>query len=499
MSEPSAQPPGLIARVVAASARQRGLTLTGVVAAFAWGVYAILHTPLDAIPDLSDVQVIVYSEWPGRGPTLVEDQITYPISTTLISAPHVRYVRGQSFFGLSFVNVIFEDGTDPYWARSRVLEYLSTASARLPEGVTPTLGPDATGVGWVFEYALVDRSGKLDLAQLRSLQDWNLRYALASVPGVAEVASIGGFVREYQVQVDPNRLRSFGLPLSEVVAAVRSANQETGGGVIEIAGHEQVIRGRGLIAGPAELEQLPLRASARGTPVRLGDVAVVSLGPEMRRGIVELDGEGEVVGGIVVMRFGENALAVIDAVKQRLAEVRPGLPSGVEIVPTYDRSRLIRDAVATLRHTLIEEMIVVSLVIFVFLLHARSALIPILTIPVGVALAFVPMLAQGLNANIMSLGGIAVAIGAMVDAAIIVVENIHKRLEAWEAAGRAGSREGVILAAMQEVGPSVFFALLVITVSFLPIFTLDRHGGPALQAARVHEDLLRWASRPCSR
>ena len=466
-------PTGVIARVVAACARQRGLTLLGVAAAFAWGVYAIERTPLDAIPDLSDVQVIVFSEWPGRGPTLVEDQITYPISATLLSAPRVRYVRGQSFFGLSFVNVIFEDGTDLYWARSRVLEYMNTATSRLPEGVTPTLGPDATGVGWVFEYALVDRSGKHDLAELRSLQDWNLRYALASVPGVAEVASIGGFVREYQVQVDPNRLRSFGIPLSEVVAAVRAANQETGGGVIEIAGHEQVIRGRGLIASPAELERLPLRASARGTPVTLRDVAVVSLGPEMRRGLVELDGDGEVVGGIVVMRWGENALAVIDAVKKRLDEVRPGLPAGVEIIPTYDRSQLIREAVSTLRRTLVEEMLVVSFVIFFFLLHVRSALIPILTIPVGVALAFVPMLYQGLTANIMSLGGIAIAIGAMVDAAIIVVENIHKRLEDWQEAGRVGAREDVILAAMQEVAPSVFFALLVITVSFLPIFTLE--------------------------
>ncbi len=468
---------GPIARVVAACARRRGLTLLGVAAAFAWGLFALARTPLDAIPDLSDVQVIVFTEWPGRGPTLVEDQITYPISTTLLSAPRVHYVRGQSFFGLSFVSVIFEDGTDLYWARSRVLEYLSTAAGRLPEGVTPTLGPDATGVGWVYEYALVDRSGRHDLSELRSLQDWNLRYALASVPGVAEVASVGGFVREYQVQVDPNRLRTFGIPLAQVVAAVRAANQDTGGGVLEIAGHEQVIRGRGLIAKPADLERVPLRASADGTPVTLRDVAVVSLGPELRRGLVELDGEGEVVGGIVVMRWGENALGVIEAVKARLEEVKPGLPQGVEIVPTYDRSRLILDAVGTLRRTLVEEMLVVSLVIFFFLLHARSALIPILTIPVGVMLAFVPMYYQGLTANIMSLGGIAIAIGAMVDASIILVENVHTRLEAWEEAGRAGAREGVILAAMQEVAPSVFFALLVITVSFLPIFTLEGTSG----------------------
>jgi Cu(I)/Ag(I) efflux system membrane protein CusA/SilA len=468
---------GPIARVVAACARRRGLTLLGVAAAFAWGVFALGRTPLDAIPDLSDVQVIVYSEWPGRGPTLVEDQITYPISATLLSAPRVRYVRGQSFFGLSFVSVIFEDGTDLYWARSRVLEYMSTAARSLPEGVAPTLGPDATGVGWVYEYALVDRSGRHDLSDLRSFQDWNLRYALASVPGVAEVASVGGFVREYQVQVDPNRLRTFGIPLAQVVAAVRAANQDTGGGVLEIAGHEQVIRGRGLIAKPADLERVSLRVSQDGTPVTLRDVAVVSVGPELRRGVAELDGEGEVVGGIVVMRWGENALGVIDAVKARIEEVKPGLPEGVEIVPTYDRSRLILDAVGTLRRTLVEEMIVVSLVIFVFLLHARSALIPILTIPVGVTLAFVPMLHQGLTANIMSLGGIAIAIGAMVDAAIVVVENVHTRLAAWEEAGRPGSREALILAAMQEVAPSVFFALLVITVSFLPIFTLEGTSG----------------------
>ena len=463
---------GLVARVIGLCARNRGLTILAVVAAFAWGVFALQRTPLDAIPDLSDVQVIVYTEWPGKSPTLVEDQITYPISATLLSAPRVRYVRGQSFFGLSFVNVIFEDGTDLYWARSRVLEYMSTAEGRLPDGVTPTLGPDATGVGWVFEYALVDRSGKHDLAQLRSLQDWNLRYALASIPGVAEVASVGGFVKQYQVALDPNLLRSYGIPLRTVLDAVRASNQETGGGVLEIAEHEQVVRGRGYVATPADLESLPLRVSATGTPVFLKDVAEVSLGPEMRRGIAELDGKGEVVGGIVVMRYGENALAVIDAVKRRLDELRAGLPEGVEIVTTYDRSELIRAAVATLRRTLLEEMAVVSIVIFVFLLHVRSALIPILTIPVGVTLAFVPMLHQGLTANIMSLGGIAVAIGAMVDAAIIVVENVHKRLEAWSPEQSSSSRNDVILAAMQEVGPSIFFALLVITVSFLPIFTL---------------------------
>ena len=473
MSEPREPSLGPVARLIALCARNRAMTLIGVAAAFTWGVYALRHTPLDAIPDLSDVQVIVSAEWPGRGPDLVEDQLTYPVSTALLSAPRVRSVRGQSFFGLSLVYVIFEDGTDLYWARSRVLEYMDAAKARLPAGVTPTIGPDATGVGWVFEYALVDRSGKHDLAELRSLQDWSVRYALASVPGVAEVASVGGFVRQYQIQVDPERLRAYGIPLRDVIAAVRGSNQDVGGGVIEIAGHEQVIRGRGYVHTLEDLELVPLRSGSGGAPVFLRDVATVAFGPDMRRGLVELDGEGEAVGGIVVMRWGENALAVIDAVKERLESVRAGLPEGVEIVTTYDRSGLIRAAIATLRHTLLEEMIVVSVVILVFLLHARSALIPILTIPIGIALAFVPMLYQGLNANIMSLGGIAVAIGAMVDAAIIVVENAHKRLEAWESDGRRGERAEVILRAMQEVGPSIFFALLVITVSFLPIFALE--------------------------
>ena len=464
---------GPVAGLIALCARNRLLTILFVAVAAAWGIVALSRTPLDAIPDLSDVQVIVYAEWPGRSPDLVEDQITYPISATLLAAPGIRAVRGQSLFGVSLVYAIFEDGTDLYWARSRVLEYLDTARSRLPAGVTPIIGPDATGVGWVFEYALVDRSGAHDLAQLRSLQDWHLRYALTSVPGVAEVASVGGFVREYQVNVDPNELASRGLSLERVVEAVRASNGDTGGGVIELGGHEQVIRGRGYVRRPADLESVAV-ASVDGTPIRVRDLGWVTVGPQMRRGVTELDGQGETVGGIVVMRQGEDALAVIDRVKARLAEITPSLPAGVEIVPTYDRSELIRASIRTLRHTLIEEMVVVSIVIFFFLLHARSALIPILTIPVGVLLAFVPMLQQGLTANIMSLGGIAVAIGAMVDAAIVVVENIHKRLEGWEHAGggNARSREAVIVQAMQEVGPSVFFALLVITVSFLPIFTL---------------------------
>jgi Cu(I)/Ag(I) efflux system membrane protein CusA/SilA len=474
---PAPEARGPIAALIAACTRNRGITILLVAAAALWGVYALRHTPLDAIPDLSDVQVIVFSEWPGRSPDLVEAQVTYPISTTLLSAPGVRFVRGQSFYGLSFVYAIFEDATDLYWARSRVLEYMGGVQARLPEGVLPVIGPDATGVGWVFEYALVDRTGRLDLAELRSLQDWNLRYALASVPGVAEVASLGGFVRQYQVLLDPNRLRSLGVTLGDVVAAVRESNEETGGQSLELAGTEYVIRGRGYVESLEDLRRIPLRVGDGGAPVHLEDVAELRLGPDARRGLAELDGEGEAVGGIVVMRQGENALRVIEAVKARLDELRPGLPEGVEIVTAYDRSELIEGAIGTLTRALLEEMAIVSCVILVFLLHVRSALVPILTIPVGVLLAFVPMLYQGLSANIMSLGGIAVAIGAMVDASIIAIENAHKRLETWEREGRPGPREAVLLRALQEVGPSLFFALLVITVSFLPIFAFESTEG----------------------
>lgn len=458
-------------RIIDAAARNPVTTVL-IVALLAFaGWMALKNAPLDAIPDLSDVQVIVFTDWPGRSPDLVEDQITYPISSSLLGAPHVKFVRGQSFFGLSFVYVIFDDGTDIYWARSRVLEYLETVKSKLPEGVNPTLGPDATGVGWVFEYALVDRSGKHDLQQLRSLQDWNVRYALESVPGVAEVASVGGFVKQYQVNVDPNKLLSYGIPITSVIKAVRDSNEDAGGRTIEIAGHENMIRGRGYIKSPADLEMIPLRSSS-GVPVYLRDVATVSIGSDMRRGVADLNGEGEVTGGVVIMRYGQNALKVIDAVKERLTEVKKTLPPGVDIVVTYDRSQLIKDSIETLRHTLIEEMIVVSLIIFIFLLHARSALVTILTIPVGVLLAFVPMYFQGLTANIMSLGGIAVAIGAMVDASVILIENVHKKLEEWERAGAQGSRLAVMISAMQEVGPSLFFSLLVITVSFIPVFTL---------------------------
>jgi copper/silver efflux system protein len=468
---------GWVGRIIAASAKNRFLVLIAVAAMAIWGVFSMRNGPLDAIPDLSDVQVIILTEWAGQSPDLVEDQITYPISSALISAPKVKAVRGQSGFGLSFVYVIFEDGTDMYWARSRVLEYLNTAQGRLPEGVTPTIGPDATGVGWVFQYALVDKSGKHDLAELRSLQDWNIRFAISSVPGVAEVASIGGAVKQYEVTLDPNKLRAYDIGLGMVMHAVRASNEDAGGHVIELAGHEQMIRGRGYIKSAADLEQVPLKVREGGTPVTIRDVGEVRIGPAAKRGIGELDGMGETVGGIVVMRYGENALKVIEGVKERMDEIRAALPEGVEMVITYDRSGLIEASIDTLKNTLIEEMIVVSVIIFLFLLHVRSALIPMLTLPLGVLLAFIPMYYQGLTINIMSLGGIAVAIGAMVDASVIIIENIHKKLEAWEHEGRPGERTAVIVHAMQEVGPSIFFSLLVITVSFMPIFTLEATEG----------------------
>ena len=473
MVSDASQQLGPIQRLIGASAKNPFLTVFLVAVLALWGYYSLRQIPLDAIPDLSDPQVIVFTEWPGRSPDLVEDQITYPLSTTLLAAPRVKFVRGQSFMGLSFIFVIFEDGTDIYWARSRVLEYLNSAQGRLPEGVAPTLGPDATGVGWVFQYALVDKTGEHDLSELRTLQDWYVRYWLESVEGVAEVATVGGFVKQYQVNLDPNKLLAFGVSVNQVVRAVRRSNNDVGGRVLEIAGHEHFIRGRGYIQSTEDLENIPLRVSGRGVPVLLREVATVQLGPDMRRGLAELNGEGETVGGIVVMRYGENALKVINAVKERLGEIEHSLPKGVELVVTYDRSEFILRAIDTLRNTLIEEMIVVSLVISVFLLHARSALVPIITLPVAILLAFIPMFGQNLTANIMSLGGIAVAIGAMVDASIIIIENIHCKLEVWEKGGRRGGRTEVVIGAMQEVGPSIFFSLLVITVSFLPVFTLQ--------------------------
>ncbi len=472
MNEHNTVSVGPIQRVIAYCARNAFATLLLVAICAFWGYRALISTPLDAIPDLSDVQVIIYTDWPGRSPDLVEDQITYPLTTTLLAAPKVQFVRGQSFMGLSFVYVIFEEGTDIYWARSRVIEYLNSAAAKLPEAVRPTLGPDATGVGWVFEYALVDKSGHNNLAQLRSLQDFKLRYWLESVEGVAEVASLGGFEKEYQVTVDADKLATYGITINQVAQAIRRSNNDVGGRVLEIAGHEHIIRGRGYIHAVADIERIALGASKAGVPVTVGTVAQVSLGPALRRGLAELDGEGETVGGIVVMRYGEDALNVIERVKQRLEDIKKSLPQGVEIVTTYDRSDLIERAIATLKDTLIEEMIVVSLVIMAFLLHFRSALIAILTLPIAILLAFIPMSMQHMTANIMSLGGIAVAIGAMVDAAITLIENIHKRLENQEEIAES-ERRAVIIHAMQEVGPSIFFALLIITVSFLPVFALE--------------------------
>jgi Cu(I)/Ag(I) efflux system membrane protein CusA/SilA len=472
--KPSSNSEGLIGRVIAGCARNPILTVVFVAMLGLWGVLSLRAAPLDAIPDLSDTQVIVLTDWPGRSPDLVEDQVTYPVSSALMSAPGVSYVRGQSFFGLSFVNVIFEDGTDLYWARSRVLEYLSTVSADLPADANPSLGPDATGVGWVFMYVLVDDSGAHDLAELRSLQDWNIRYALQSVPGVAEIAAIGGFEKQYQVLLDPIRMMSHGVSTNDITQAIAESNSDSGGGTIEIAGHEHMIRGRGYIKSLADIETIPLRVSADGTPLLIKDVAQVAMGSESRRGLAEWNGEGEAVGGIVVMRQGENALTVIEGVKERLDEVRAGLPEGVRIEVAYDRSELIEASIDTLQNTLLEEMLVVSVVVFIFLLSARSALVPILTIPVAVLLAFIPMFYQGLTINIMSLGGIAVAIGAMVDASIILVENIHKRLEEREP---EEDHLEVMILAMKEVGPSIFFSLLVITVSFLPVFTLEATEG----------------------
>ncbi len=470
----------LIERIIGASARNPFLVIVLTIFAVAGGIYALTRTPLDAIPDLSDVQVIVYTEWPGRSPDLVEDQITYPISTKFIAAPKVKFVRGESMFGKSFVYVIFEDGTDIYWARSRVLEYLASVRGALPEGVNPVLGPDATGVGWVFEYALVDETGKHDLSELRSFQDWHLRYALESVKGVAEVAPVGGFVKQYQVDIDPNKLVAYGIPLGDVIKGIRNSNGDVGGKTFEIATTEYFVRGRGYIKKVEDIENIVLKME-NGTPVYVRNVGTVHLGPDLRRGVAELDGKGETVGGIVIMRYGENALTVIDGIKQKLAEIAPSLPSGVRVVPTYDRSTLIHNSIATLREKLIEESIVVALVCLVFLWHVRSALVAIITLPIAILLSFGPMLWLGLTSNIMSLGGIAIAIGAMVDAAIIMVENAHKAMEHFrDAHGRepdGAERAHVIIAAAKSVGRPLFFSLLVITVSFIPVFSLAAQEG----------------------
>jgi len=476
----------VIAALIRASIANRFLVLLASVALAVWGAWAALKTPLDAIPDLSDVQVIIRTSWPGQAPQIVENQVTYPLTTTMLSVPGAKNVRGYSFFGDSFVYVIFDDGTDLYWARSRVLEYLNQVQSRLPREAKPALGPDATGVGWVYEYALVDRSGRMDLAQLRALQDWFLRYELKAVPNVAEVASVGGMVKQYQIVLDPARLRAYNIPHAKVIEAVQRANQETGGSVLELGEAEYMVRASGYLQSLDDFRKIPLSASDAGVPVRLGDVARIQTGPEMRRGIAELNGEGEVAGGVIVMRSGKNALETITAVKAKIASLKASLPAGVEIVPTYDRSGLIERAVANLAEKLVEEFVVVALVCLAFLFHLRSSLVAIVSLPLGVLVAFIVMHYQGqftqLNANIMSLGGIAVAIGAMVDAAVVMIENAHKRIEAWRVAHPGGTLAGeerwrVIAEAATQVGPALFVSLLIITFSFIPVFTLEAQEG----------------------
>ncbi len=465
----------MIEKLIAFSARSAFLVVMLIVAIVGGGVWALKRTPIDAIPDLSDVQVIIMTDWEGRSPTLVEDQVTYPIVTALISAPSVKVVRGFSYFDVSFVYVIFEDGTDPYWARTRVLEYLSSLQGRLPEGVRPQLGPDATGVGWGFEYALVDKTGKRDLAQLRSLNDWHVQYWLRSVPGVAEVAPYGGFVKQYQIEIDPNALSAYKIPIDTVVTAVRKSNNDVGGRVVEWTGREYMVRGRGYIKQVSDIEQVALGARSDGTPILVSDVARVQIGPEIRRGVADLNGEGDVAAGIVVIRQGVDTYGVIQNLKKAIKEkVQPALPDGVEIVATYDRSGLIERSIDTLKEKLVEEIIIVSLVCIIFLWHLRSAFVAILTLPLSILLAFIAMHALGLGANIMSLGGIAIAVGAMIDASIIMIENAHKHIE-HDTTGRP--RREIVIEAAQQVGRPLFFSLLIITVSFLPIFSLEAQEG----------------------
>jgi Cu(I)/Ag(I) efflux system membrane protein CusA/SilA len=472
----------MIARLIRWSIANRFLVLLATVMIAAWGVWAVLRTPLDALPDLSDVQVIVHTTWPGQAPQIVQDQVTYPLTTTMLSVPGAKTVRGYSFFGDSYVYVLFDDATDLYWARSRVLEYLSQVQSRLPRGAATSLGPDATGVGWVYEYALVDRSGRHDLGQLRALQDWFLKYELKTVPDVAEVASLGGMVREYQIVLDPIRLKAYAVTPSQVIDAVRRANGETGGSVVEMAETDYMVRTDGYLKTLDDFRGIPLKLGADGVPVTLQDVASIQIGPELRQGIAELDGQGEVVGGIIVMRSGKNALATIEAVKAKLVTLKASLPPGVEIVTTYDRSKLIERAVDNLSGKLVEEFVVVALVCLIFLFHLRSALVAVVSLPLGVLMAFIVMSYQGVNANLMSLGGIAIAIGAMVDAAVVMIENTHKHLEAWrhehpnETISRAEHWQVVTDSAIQ-VGPSLFFCLLIITLSFVPVFTLQAQEG----------------------
>ena len=472
----------MIAALIRWSVFNRSLVLLVTLLMTAVGIWSLRTTPIDALPDLSDVQVIIRTPYPGQAPQIVENQVTYPLTTTMLSVPGAKTVRGYSFFGDSYVYVLFEDGTDLYWARSRVLEYLSQVQGRLPSGAKPSLGPDATGVGWIYQYALVDRSGNHDLAQLRSLQDWFLKYELITLPNVAEVATIGGMVRQYQVVLDPLKMASLGVPQSQVIEAIGRANQETGGAVLELAETEYMVRASGYLETLDDFRQIPLQLSAAGVPVTLGDVARIQLGPEMRRGIAELDGEGETVGGVVILRSGKNARETLAAIHARLEELKGSLPAGVEIVTTYDRSQLIDRAVANLSFKLLEEFVVVALVCGIFLWHLRSSLVAIVSLPIGVLIAFAVMRYQGVNANIMSLGGIAIAIGAMVDAAVVMIENAHKKAEAWRHANPNRTLEGeehwrVMTAAAQEVGPALFFCLLIITLSFIPVFTLEAQEG----------------------
>src|SRR3954471_8373712 len=465
----------MVEKIIELCARNRLLVLLGVAFALVGSVVAIKKTRLDAIPDLSDPQVIVFTEWMGRSPTLVEDQVTYPIVSKLIGTPRVRDVRGFSMFGMSFVYAIFEEGTDIYWARSRVLEYMNGLRGSLPEGATPTLGPDATGIGWVFQYTLTDKSGKHSLDELRTFQDFTLRYALGSVPGVAEVASVGGYQKQYQVTVDPSRLRAYGVTLSEVIDAIRQSNNDVGGRILEFSGREYYVRGRGYIKDLGSIEKIAVRASAaNGTPLLIKDLATVRFGPDIRRGLLEWNGEGEAVGGIVVMRYGENALDVIERVKKKFAELQPSFPGGVEMTIAYDRSGIIARSIETLKHALTEEAIVVSVVIMLFLLHFRSSLLPILSLPISVALSFIPMALLDIPSTIMSLGGIAIAIGATVDAQIVMIEAGHKKLEH---AGPGADRGRILIEAAKEVTPAIFFSLLIIAVAFLPVFTLTGQAG----------------------
>ncbi|SQJ43792.1 cation transporter [Salmonella enterica] len=472
----------MIEWIIRRSVANRFLVMMGAIFLSIWGVWTIMNTPVDALPDLSDVQVIVKTRYPGQAPQIVENQVTYPLTTTMLSVPGAKTVRGFSQFGDSYVYVIFEDGTDPYWARSRVLEYLNQVQGKLPAGVSAEMGPDATGVGWVFEYALVDRGGKHDLAELRALQDWFLKYELKTIPNVAEVASVGGVVKEYQVVIDPLKLAQYGVSLAEVKAALDASNQEAGGSSIELSEAEYMVRASGYLQTLEDFQHVVLKSDDKGVPVYLQDVARVQIGPEMRRGIAELNGEGEVAGGIVILRSGKNAREVIAAVKAKLDTLQSSLPEGVEIVTTYDRSQLIDRAIKNLSHKLLEEFIVVALVCAIFLWHVRSALVAIISLPLGLCIAFIMMHFQGLNANIMSLGGIAIAVGAMVDAAIVMIENAHKRLEEWEHQHPGetldnGTRWTVITNASVEVGPALFISLLIITLSFIPIFTLEGQEG----------------------